>query len=251
MLDDIWLEVRDKAVVPPFPIPPSWKIDRAFDWGSAKPSAVCWFAESDGSDYTDGKGRVRSSVRGDVFLIDELYTWTGQPNEGTRELASDIGRKIVERELDRGWRTDQGTIVRAGPADRSIFDEENGNCVYEDISQKVLVDGKWYKGPRFIEADKGPGSRKQGWMQIREYLKGVLPEQGQRIREKPGLFVFDRCHQWLRTVPVLPRDEKDLDDVDSSSEDHMGDVTRYRLRRAAPASGRTMNTAPKGAVSAR
>jgi hypothetical protein len=49
-------------------------------------------------------------------------------------------------------------------------------------------------------------------------------------REIPGLFISAECEHWLRCVPVLPRDEDDLDDVDDESEDHNGDETRYMLR---------------------
>jgi hypothetical protein len=47
--------------------------------------------------------------------------------------------------------------------------------------------------------------------------------------EKAGLFIFDTCLDWIRTVPVLPRDDKDMEDVDSDAEDHAYDETRYRL----------------------
>jgi len=41
--------------------------------------------------------------------------------------------------------------------------------------------------------------------------------------------VFHTCRQFIRTVPVLPRDEIDMDDVDTAAEDHVGDETPYRL----------------------
>ena len=47
--------------------------------------------------------------------------------------------------------------------------------------------------------------------------------------ERPGLFVFESCRHFLRTVPTLPRDAKDPDDVDTLAEDHIGDETRYRI----------------------
>ena len=47
--------------------------------------------------------------------------------------------------------------------------------------------------------------------------------------EGPGLFVFNTCSQFLRTVPVIPRDLKDPDDVDSDAEDHIWDEMRYEL----------------------
>jgi hypothetical protein len=47
-------------------------------------------------------------------------------------------------------------------------------------------------------------------------------------REQAGLFVFDTCKQFLETVPAIPRDERDLDDVDTDAEDHIADESRYR-----------------------
>ena len=48
-------------------------------------------------------------------------------------------------------------------------------------------------------------------------------------RERPGLFVVgEHCPQFLRTVPSLPRDERDLDDADTQAEDHIADCVRYR-----------------------
>jgi hypothetical protein len=40
---------------------------------------------------------------------------------------------------------------------------------------------------------------------------------------------FQHCRQFIRTVPALPRDEVDMDDVATRAEDHLGDETRYRL----------------------
>lgn len=39
----------------------------------------------------------------------------------------------------------------------------------------------------------------------------------------PRLFVFNTCRQFIRTVPVLPPDEIDMDDEDSAAEGYVGD----------------------------
>ena len=36
--------------------------------------------------------------------------------------------------------------------------------------------------------------------------------------EGPRLFVFNNCRQFIRTVPVLPGDEIDMEDVGSAAE---------------------------------
>jgi len=66
-------------------------------------------------------------------------------------------------------------------------------------------------------------SRINGWEILREELKNSITGEG------PGLYVFDTCRQFIRTVPVLPRDEAKPDDVDTEAEDHVADEVRYRV----------------------
>lgn len=78
-------------------------------------------------------------------------------------------------------------------------------------------------GIRWQRSDKSPGSRKRGWVLLRQLLKGGS------TRETPGLFVFRECAQFIRTIPTLPRDARDPDDIDTAAEDHVADETRYRI----------------------
>jgi len=246
MFDDIWFMGKDYIVLEPFEIPASWRIDRSFDWGSNAPFSVGWWAQSDGSDYTDAFGYRRSTVRGDLFRIAEWYGWTGKPNEGSRMLAWEIAKGIIEFELEMGWRSPQNrrwSRVKPGPADNAIFDDEMGRKKDDpsakskatDMAQPVRINGLLYQGVSWEYSDKSPGSRKQGWEQMRAMMKAAIPpehrvpaEEG--LREKPGLFIFNTCEQFMRTVPALPRDENDMDDVDTDAEDHIGDECRYRVR---------------------
>jgi hypothetical protein len=57
--------------------------------------------------------------------------------------------------------------------------------------------------------------------------------------ETPGLFVFDHCRDFIRTVPPIARDKKDPDDVDSAVEDHIADETRYRVTAKALSASQT------------
>lgn len=229
MFDDVWDQQRN--VVPELVVPPQWRIDRSFDWGSSRPFSVGWWAQSDGSDVQlRDSGKWVSTVPGDLFRIREWYGWTGRPNEGKRMLAVDIAQGIVERELLWGWRNGDLRRVKAGPADSSIFTVENGVCIAMDMSQPVRIDGVVHKGVSWTSADKRPGSRKLGWEMMRKLIRNAQPNP-HGPRELPGLFVIEgQCLQFLRTVLSLPRDEKDLDDVDTDAEDHIGDETRYRVR---------------------
>lgn len=243
MFDDIWYSHKDTIVVPDFQVPSSWRIMRAYDHGSSKPWSCGWYAESDGTDLEFPDGKVRSTVRGDLFRVGEVYGWQNQnPNVGNRWLVADIKKALIKYEVSRGWR-DLGAgkcRVRRGPADTSIFDDVNGICIANDFEAPIMVDGFRVRGIVWEKADKGPGSREQGWEQMRKRLKATMRPDG-GFREIPGLFICRNCQQWLRTVPTLPRDEKKIDDVDSESEDHIGDENRYMLRydRGTVRTGRT------------
>jgi hypothetical protein len=247
ILSDLWFP--EVHVIKPFTVPKSWRVERAFDWGSSKPFSVGWWAVADGTsakvpDDFPNIPNVGISSRGQKVWTPPARTkiriaeWYGTkegdnvaPNQGLNMLAEDIGKGIKKREkqmkdmkliLDR---------VMAGPADSSIFDRATGQ--QNTIAELLMV--------RFIPADKGPGSRVNGWEAIRNGLASALEIDEGRIKgvrkgpmEKPGLFVVDTCRHWIRTVPILPRDPLKHDDVDTSSEDHAGDETRYEMYRRTP-----------------
>lgn len=249
MFDDVWSHAHNN--LPRFEVPSSWRIDRAFDWGSARPFSVGWYARSDGSDLQLSDGRVLATVRGDLFRVGEWYGWTGRANEGLRMLAVDVAAGIVEREVLRGWRDDSqrwgrshgASRVRPGPADSSIFTVENGRSIALDMEGPVRIGGKVYPGVSWTAADKRPGSRVAGWEEMRAMIRAARPPGPGSVRERPGFFVVgDECPQFLRTVLSLPRDEKNLDDVDTDAEDHIADEVRYRIRSAGtePRTGRTV-----------
>lgn len=41
------------------------------------------------------------------------------------------------------------------------------------------------------------------------------------------LYFFSTCTHTIRTIPMLPHDPGKAEDVDTDSEDHAGDETRY------------------------
>jgi len=222
MFDDVWSSQHN--IVEDFQIPQSWRIFRSFDWGSSRPFSIGWWAQSDGSDYKDAKGQWRSTVRGDLFRIGEWYGWNGVANTGLRLLATKVAQGAVQRELKMGI----FDRVKAGPADGSIYDTVNGVCIATDMQKKVVIDGHTYRGLSFTRADKSPGSRKNGWELMRIAMYNAQPPEHGGPRESPGLFTFRSCQDgFIRTVPTIPRDEVDQDDVDTEAEDHVCDESRY------------------------
>lgn len=217
-MDDVWR--KDVHVVQPFRIPRSWYVDRAFDWGSSRPFSVGWWAESNGEEVTLLDGTRKQYPKGCLFRIAEWYGWQdGKPDTGCKMLAKDVAKGIKERES-------KGILslcrrINPGPADNSIFDLENGNCIATDMAKE---------GVKWIRSNKSAGSRKNGLELMRTMLAAPLKAAREGVPlEEPGLFVFNTCHQFIRTIPVLPRSQSDSEDVDSRAEDHIYDEARYRV----------------------
>lgn len=209
--DDLWN--RDVHTLPPFDIPTSWRIDRSFDWGSSRPFSAAWWAESDGSECLIN-GQPRHFPRGTLFRIAEYYGWNGSPNQGCKLPAIEAARRLRETEAVLF----PSRAVHPGPADSAIYAADNASSIAADMERA---------GVAWTAADKRPGSRKAGFQALRARLSAALAASSGG--EDPALYVFNTCSHFIRTVPVLPRDARDPDDVDSAAEDHCYDDARYRV----------------------
>lgn len=225
MFDDLWRLAE--PVIEPFPIPAGWYVDRAFDPGSTDPYCALWFAEANGESVRLPDGRERHWPAGTLFVIGEDYGWTGRPNEGLRLPPAAVAERLRATEARLMAALGLREPPRPGPADTALWDVRGGACEADQMAQA---------GVTWTRAAKGPGSRVAGWQRLRQLLLAnceVDPTSGRvgprtARMEQPGLFVFTTCANVIRTVPALPRDARDRDDVNTRSEDHCGDVLRYR-----------------------
>jgi hypothetical protein len=99
-------------------------------------------------------------------------------------------------------------------ADPAIFDKSRGLSVADQMEPRDGQPGVFF--------EKGDNERIAGKMQVHERLR--FDEDG-----KPGMYIFNTCKDWIRTVPNLPYSEKKTEDVDTDAEDHDYDATRYFL----------------------
>lgn len=219
--DDVW---SSKIILPRFKPPVSWKVDRSFDWGSASPFSVLWFAESDGTQIKLPDGRDFAPPRGTLVVAHEWYGGhKTEPNKGLQMSARDVGKGIIEREkqlVQDGWLL---SAPRPGPADNQIDAVSNPGT-------PTLADEMVSAGVRWTKSDKAPGTRSIGLELIRTRMR----EAGKDIPEAPALYIMDHCRGAISRWPVLPRDPKDPDDVDSKAEDHDYDALRYRVLATKP-----------------
>lgn len=168
---------------------------RAFDWGSAKPFSVGWYALLDKDMELPGRDPL---PRGALVKYREWYGASG-PNKGLKMTADLVARGVVERE--------KGEIIRYGAADPSIFIRDGGPSIAETMA---IYKCMWRR------ADN---KRQAGAEQVRLRLVGE--------RGLPMLYFLDCCVDSIRTIPVLQHDEDNVEDVDTEGEDHAYDETRY------------------------
>ena len=225
-IDDLWN--ASKHVLPRFIVPKEWKVQRSFDWGSSHPFSVGFWAIANGEEVELINGNTICPPKGSRIRIAELYgveltkNLEGRDvpnygsNKGLKLSAQEVARQIKEFEeelYEEGWIE---TKVQPGPADGQIFnvnEKESGS-----IASRMEKHGiRWYA------ADKSAGTRKNGLELLRIALENSLQGEG------PGLYVMANCDAFLETVPTLPRDEDDPDDVDTTAEDHVYDECRYMI----------------------
>ena len=187
---DGYLDRVGTHVISPFIIPRHWRIIRGFDWGYSRPFSVGWYAED-----TDGT----------LYRIRELYGCTKTPDEGVRWDASKIAREI--RRIESEDENLKDRLIH-GVADPAIFQKNGGESI-GDIMEK--------QGVFFDRADN---SRIAGKMQVHNRL-------GFDMSGRPRLYVFSTCRQFIRTFPCLVYDSTDVEDVDTTGEDHIYDELRY------------------------
>jgi hypothetical protein len=217
MFSDVWMPSRQ--IIRPFNIPPSWTFRRAFDWGSSAPFSLGMYAISDGTPIREMQGFV--FPRGSIIRYGEWYgvakDSSGQPkaNVGLTMRNTDIGRGIAERSKEY-----RGRPLRFSGcvADPSIFSELGRESIYVDLQKGAREIGL------SLNFEKAQNDRVVGWTRMRDYLEEATKD----VPEKPGMWIFENCTQWIRTVPTLQRDESNPDDVDAQ-EDHCGDETRYMI----------------------
>ena len=184
---DIWK--RNIHVIRPFQIPEYWLKFRSFDWGSASPFSVGWWAVAEGHDDIPDGALIR------------YREWYGAsaPNRGLRLTAEEVAAGIKARE--RHERIDYGV------ADPSIWKFDGGPSIGERLSKM---------GIRMRRADN---SRVNGWDQVRQRM---MVDDDQSM-----IYFFESCVDTIRTLPILTHDRNRVEDIDTTQEDHAADDIRY------------------------
>jgi hypothetical protein len=197
----------DVHVIRPQSLPMYWGRFRSFDWGSARPFAVHWWAVSD--------GELLEFPRGSLICYREWYgaekdaNGVTIPNKGLRMTAEEVAEGIRQREeIDI-----RSNKPMSGVADPAIFAEDGGPSIADRMAARKVY---WRAADNKRVPQHGAMG---GWDQVRSRLKGD--------GKTPGIFFFDTCVDTIRTLPALQADPDRPEDCDSSGEDHAPDSVRY------------------------
>lgn len=177
-------------VIRPFRVPETWAIWCGLDWGYSKPFSVGWYA-------VDRERRM--------YRIREYYGCTGVPNTGVKMEPSEVAREIRRIEAEDPNLKDR-RINRVG--DPAIWGSDGTESIGALMERQRVY------------FERGDHARIDGKMQVHHRL--AFDEEG-----IPMLYVFNTCKHFIRTVPNLVYDEKNVEDIDTDGEDHIYDELRY------------------------
>jgi len=134
-----------------------------------------------------------------LWIYRELYT---------KKITADVfARKILELE--------RGEYIRYGVLDASTWAKRGdvGPSIAETMIQV---------GCRWRPSDRTPRSRISGKLEIHKRLK-ISDDK----KKEPGLRIFSTCRNLIRTLPLLPLDDNNPEDINTHVEDHAYDALRY------------------------
>ena len=194
---DCWNEWKARGgLVKPFTIPKHWVRFRSFDWGSARPFSVGWWAVA--SEHYE----PLNIPTGALVRYREWYG-ASKANVGLKLDAEQVADGIVQRTEE---------TIDYSVADPAIFSVDGGPSIAERMARR---------GVAFRRADNrrvGKLGHSVGWDQVRSRFNGD---------DRPMMYVFDTCTDFVRTMPALQHDETRPEDIDTDGEDHVADEVRY------------------------
>ena len=134
-----------------------------------------------------------------LWVYRELYT---------QKITADVfARKVLMLEKDE--------YIRYGVLDASTWAKRGD--IGPSIAETMIQAGcKWR------QSDRTPRSRIRGKLEIHKRLKLT-----DTVKKEPGLRIFSTCRNLIRTLPLLPLDDHNPEDINTNAEDHAYDALRY------------------------
>ena len=135
-----------------------------------------------------------------IYVYKEIYQ--------TKTLATDMAKLI--QQMSGGEKIAYTVASPDAWQVRGLRDVYGGESIADTFSQL---------GVALMKADN---SRLVGWQRVRENLR--ISDD-----DTPYIQIFSNCTNLIRTIPMLPMDKKDHEDVGDNCEDHAAEALRYGL----------------------
>jgi hypothetical protein len=199
----VFPEWSDTAhVLETFEAPKHWEYGAGFDWGYWQPAVLTGFAIGEES-QTVGFYEQKWVQKLGFDIGKDIGTWAAKLDRPIKLIACDSSMWSVESKDKRGF-PNMAEEIQAG------------------ISAGWKAAGKDGGAPWLFAVPKGHDSRIMRVQLLHKYLK--VPEKG-----IPRLRFVKSCVYCIGTIPKLPPDPKNMEDVDTKSDDHGYDAATYFL----------------------
>jgi len=141
------------------------------------------------------------------FAIDwDNHLWVYRELYRNKMTADVFAKQVMNME--------HGEYIKYGVLDSSTWARRGD--VGPSIAETMIQEGC-----RWRPSDRSPKSRVNGKMELHKRLK--FDEELEQTRIK----IFTTCTNLIRTLPLLPVDNNNPEDVDTDAEDHAYDALRY------------------------
>jgi hypothetical protein len=195
----------EKNVKPIGRIPDHWFRFRAFDWGGHAPFCVQFWAISDGTSPILAQDGTYVLPYGAKICYREWY--------GCDERDYKKGLSLDNEEIARGIlkRTEPGELISFTVTDNLPFQRRGGPTIAEVFAKE---------GVPLLQGDT---DRVSGCSAMYLAIKGGES----RI---PMMYFMESCKQSIRQIPILQKDEKNIEVFEQTNDDHAGDCTKLAAK---------------------
>lgn len=196
-----------KHVIPDFVPPKHWQLFRTFDWGSGAPFCVQWWAVVGSEGYA-----IQHATHTQLIPPGSLVCyreWYGCNPQDTKQGIGLSNQQVCEGILER---SPAHEVIIGTIADSKPF-QTHGTKIDDDSVGPLTIASEFKKyGVILTKGVTKPGSRVQGWQQLRSRLIG--------IQETPYIYFTKSCYHTWRCLTEIQVDPKDVEDLDTTGEDH-------------------------------
>lgn len=206
MFGEVW---RDNVhICDPFAIPIDWPLWRGADDGYIAEACCLWFTQD--------------PLTKTIYGVAELCATRMLPEVYAARIATID--KAIPRFIQHTGEIVPNTAQAPGFLDSASFsDDGSADTPRGKQINKHLAK---LKAAQFKPVPKWDGSRIHG----AQNLHRLLGRNPMDPRGGPGIRFFRNCRSTCETIPALPRDKDNPEDVDTDAFDHPYDAARYGLQ---------------------